>query len=288
MNVRPSFIADLQPPVSIQPREGPLHNPPIAPQPLRAFHTPSGDPRGDPKPSQPKLLLGRIIGFVRMQLLGPLSGPAPRTLDRLNGIEGRFHHPAVVDVGCREGHRQRDAVLVDHKMALRPLFAAIRRIRPGRCAPPGAGTVAESKEARDQSILSASPSRSSSAWCKSFQTPACCQDRSLRQQVMPLPQPISLGNISQGMPVINTNTIPVSTFRSGMGGRPPFGLGLGGGRSGWITAQSSSETISLAILTHLLLGPYYKALGGVLLGALSLIATSLFCGQRRPLQFTVA
>lgn len=137
MHVRPSFIADPQPPVSIQPREGPLHNPPIAPQPLRAFHPPSGDARGDPMPSQPKPLLGRILGFVRRQLLGPLSGPAPSTLDRLNGIEGRFHHPAVVDVGCREGNRQREAVLADHKRALRPLFAAIRRIRPARCAPRG-------------------------------------------------------------------------------------------------------------------------------------------------------
>jgi len=133
-------------------------------------------------------------------------------------------------------------------MALRALFAAIRWIRPGRFAPPGAGTVAESKAALDQSILSASPSRSSNTLWRRFQTPACCQYLSLRQQVMPLPHPISLGSISQGIPVISTNKIPVSTFRSGMGGRPPFGFGLGGGRRGWITPHSSSETISLAIL----------------------------------------
>jgi hypothetical protein len=41
---------------------------------------------------------------------------------------------------------------IDHKMALRARFAAIRRIRPGRFAPPGAATLDASMAARDQSI----------------------------------------------------------------------------------------------------------------------------------------
>ncbi len=43
------------------------------------------------------------------------------------------------------------------------------------------------------------------------------------------------------MPVIRTNQIPVRTFRSGMGGRPLLGRGLGGGRRGSITAHSSED-----------------------------------------------
>jgi hypothetical protein len=45
-----------------------------------------------------------------------------------------------------------------------------------------------------------------------------------RQHVMPLPQPISWGSISQGMPLRRTKRMPVRAARSGTGGRPPFGL----------------------------------------------------------------
>ena len=55
-----------------------------------------------------------------------------------------------------------NASFVGHKMALRALFAAIRRIRPGLFAPPGAGTLAESSEALDQSMWFALPRQSSS------------------------------------------------------------------------------------------------------------------------------
>ncbi len=55
-----------------------------------------------------------------------------------------------------------NASFVDHNMAFRALFAAIRRIRPGLFAPPGAGTLAESSEALDQSMWFALPKRSSS------------------------------------------------------------------------------------------------------------------------------
>lgn len=248
MDVGPSLIANLQPPISVQPRMGPLHDPSIATQSLRTVDAPSGNSRTNPSPAQ-RLPLGcRIVGFVRMQLLRSLARPTLGASDGLYSIDGGFHHLDVMDMGSRERHRQRDSVSVDHKMALRARFAAILRIRPGRFAPPGAGTVAESMQARDQSILSASPSRSRSTLWSFFQTPACCQALSRRQHVIPLPQPISRGSISQGMPVFRTKRIPVSTFRSGRGGRPPFGFGLGGGRSGWMTAHSSSETSSLAIL----------------------------------------
>jgi hypothetical protein len=71
-------------------------------------------------------------------------------------------------------------------------------------------------------------------------TPACCQSRRRRQQVMPEPQPISWGSISHGMPERRTNRMPVRAARSGTRGRPPLGLGGSGGRSGSITAHRSS------------------------------------------------
>jgi hypothetical protein len=52
-----------------------------------------------------------------------------------------------------------------------------------------------------------------------------------------LPQPISWGSISQGMPLLRTKRMPVRAARSGTGGRPPFGLRRCFGSSDAIRAQ---------------------------------------------------
>ena len=99
--------------------------------------------------------------------------------------------------------------------------------------------------ARDQSILPAALRRSSSTRCSRRQTPAESQSRSRRQQVIPLPQPISCGRCSHGRPVLSTDTIPVRHARSGTRGRPPFGFGGSGGIRGATTSHSSSGTNGL-------------------------------------------
>ena len=79
------------------------------------------------------------------------------------------------------------------------------------------------------------------------QTPATCQSRSRRQQLIPDPQPISAGSISQGRPDFSTNKMPVSAARSESRGRPPFGFGRSRGSSGSIAAQRSSGTRGFAM-----------------------------------------
>jgi hypothetical protein len=78
------------------------------------------------------------------------------------------------------------------------------------------------------------------------QTPASFQSRSRRQHVMPLPQPISWGSISQGMPLLKTKRMPVRAARSGTGGRPPFGLRRRFGSSGAIRAHNLLPTNAAA------------------------------------------
>jgi hypothetical protein len=56
---------------------------------------------------------------------------------------------------------------------------------------------------------------------------------------MPEPQPISCGNISQGMPLRRTNTIPLKQARSDSLGLPPLGLGIGGGNRDLINSHRS-------------------------------------------------
>jgi hypothetical protein len=89
----------------------------------------------------------------------------------------------------------------------------------------------------------------SKTWWMSSHTPASCQSRSRRQQVMPHPQPISWGKSSQGMPVRRTNRMPVRVLRLSTGLRPGYRnrRRLGGGRMGSTNDQSSSVTISRAM-----------------------------------------
>src|SRR5207237_7593017 len=132
----------------------------------------------------------------------------------------RLEELAVVVVGRGLPVGQRRAMPLDQDVIFRAGLAAIGRIGAGLGPPLLARRLALSRLPRLQSIRSASPSRSSNRVCSRCQTLARFQSRSRRQQVIPLPQPISRGKYSQGRPVFSTNRIPVSAARSGTRGRP--------------------------------------------------------------------
>jgi hypothetical protein len=156
----------------------------------------------------------------------------------------------VVAAGKRD--RERAAAAAGDQVVLGAAAGAVDRARAGLGAPPKARTCELSITARDQSIRSASFSLANSNSCKRCQTPASCHSRNLRQQVMPEPQPISCGRYSQGIPVCNTNKIPVSTLRSSSRLRPGKRCRLGTfGTSGSIKPHNSSDTNGLAIVAIL-------------------------------------
>ena len=247
MDVRPALVADRQAAILAQPRQGALHDPAMSPQPCAALHALARDAHLDAALAQGEPTARDVVRLVRMHLVRALAGPAPRPLDGRDAVDQRREDAAIGAVGRGEEDGEREALPVDHKMALAARFAAIRRIRPGLLAPLLAGAKALSTLARRQSILSASPKRSKTDWCKRAHTPACCQSRKRRQQVTPLPQPSSWGNISQGMPLLSTKRIPVKAARSGTRGRPPFGLGGSGGNSGLMLSHRASLTNGLLI-----------------------------------------
>src|SRR5206468_2150680 len=73
-----------------------------------------------------------------MELVRSATGPAARLgADGLDGVDGGEHHLRIVHVRGAHQDRERDAVGVDHKMALRALFAAIRWVLARFLAPPG-------------------------------------------------------------------------------------------------------------------------------------------------------
>lgn len=253
MHIEPSFVADDQSPELAEPGESALHNPPVPTESFAALDTTSSYARCDAPLAQSSPASGVVVPFICMQLgrsLSSSSANSLRFLDRLDSINHISESVAVMNVGRSTDYCERNAFGFDHKMALRRRFSFICWIGAGTSgtfAPFLAAIVAESTEALDQSILPASPSLSNSTWWRRSHTPASCQSFKRRQQVLPLPQPISGGRYDQGSPVLSTKMMPVSAARLATLGRPPFGLAGSGGNSGSITSQNSSLSIGFAI-----------------------------------------
>ncbi len=250
MDVGETLVADGETPVPGQPRQRPLHYPPVPSQSLATLYPDSGYPRLDSPLPQRLPTPPKVIRLVRVQLLWSLPGPAPRSPDWLDSVYELFQQHRVVSIGSTESYRERDAFSIDHNMPLCARFAFIRRIRPGLRAPFLAGMLALSRLALVQSIRPASPSRFRSTRWSRCHTPACCQSRSLLQQVMPDPQPISMGNISHCMPDLSTKIIPPKADLSGTRGLPPLGFGGSFGNRGSIASHSSSLTSCLLIASQ--------------------------------------
>ena len=242
MNIGAALVADSQAAEAIQPSQRALDHPAMPAEAFAGIDAFAGDADPDVTLGQGPAAAGIVVALVGMQLGGAFAPLASRRLDRRDGIEQRIEDHRVVAIGPRQQRGEREAAALDHNMALRSRFPPIRRVGTDEDAPLLAGMLALSRATRLQSRRSAAPRRSSSSrWSRSH-TPAACQSRSRRQQVMPEPQPISWGSISQGMPDFRTKIMPVSAARSGTRGRPPLGLGSSGGSSGATTAHSSSLT----------------------------------------------
>lgn len=252
MNIEPSLVTNSQSPEVVEPSKGTLHDPTVLAKLLTTLDPTSSDTRSDPSLSERSAIGFRVVPFVSVHLVRLSPRSAPSSLDMRNGINQHLQRLCVRNISARASYREGNSRSADHKMALRAWFALIRRIRPDCLAPFLARTVAESSEARDQSISPISFSLLSNVRCNFSHTPADCQSRRRRQQVMPLPQPISWGSISHCKPVLSTNKMPVSAARLEMRGRPPLGFGGSGGKSGSIISHNSSVSSGFAI-------PYFTA-----------------------------
>jgi hypothetical protein len=176
-----TFIADRQSSEAVEPGEGPLHDPPEPSELVAGFNATSSDATADAAMAQVVPTAWVVVALIGMQLVGSHTRAPAWPLDRLDGLDQVFEDNRVVDVGRREPDRQRDALAVDQDVALGAGLAGVGRIRADllvRTAPLFAGTVDPSRLARDQSIVSAAPKRSSTARWRWWQTPACCQSRS--------------------------------------------------------------------------------------------------------------
>jgi hypothetical protein len=200
MQLALALIADAQATELTKPANRALYYPAVASQPLMALDPASCDPGHDPALSQQATVPSGIVPFVGMQLLRSPPGATVLLPQREDPLHQGHQLGSLVDIRRRREDREGVAPPIHQNVMFRACLAPIGRVLAGLGAPFLAGTVAASALARLQSIWPARLSLSSMRRCTFSQTPPWCQSRSRRQQVIPEPQPISWGSISQGMP----------------------------------------------------------------------------------------
>ena len=248
MNIVSFFITNPKPPILVQPGKTPLYNPAINPQAAAVFSPAFGQHRDNSFFPQLTAMVFAIIAAISQQAIRFFDGAAHLTGHRGNRLYQRHQLRHIMTIGAGHPDGQRNPLSFRYQMVFRAFFSAIRGIGAGFCPPKTARTEAESTTAREKSIWSACRNLfNKRRWILSH-TPASCQSRSRRQQVMPLPHPISLGKSSQPMPVLRTNKIPVKAARSGMGFRPGYRKRrFRFGMTGSIISHKSSSKIGFAM-----------------------------------------
>lgn len=190
-----------------------------------------------------------IVGTIGLNGLGLFQRPATLSSNWVDAIDQWQQLRDVMPVSLGQNDIDRDALRVDEEVVLAARLTAIGWVRSTFFPPCTARTDELSATTREKSSLSAPRSLSRSTRCSLRHTPAFCQARTRRQQVIPEPHPISCGSISHGIPDCKTNRMPVRTRLSSSGLRPGCVLRrrLTGSR-GWTISHSSSSTSSRAIL----------------------------------------
>jgi len=227
----------------MQPSDRAFYYPPGFSQTTAMRRAASGNERSNPSSMQRTAITVVIVATIGLDQRRLSLGCPGLARDRRNRIHQRQQLGNVVSVSLGQDHRNRDAFRIRKEVMLRAGTTAIGWVRSRFFPAPTARMEELSAMARLKSIRSASRSLDNSIRCKRSHTPASCQSLSRRQQLDPLPQPISRGNMFQGIPERNTNRIPVSAARSGTGMRPGYFLrrGLAAGSRGLISSQSSSS-----------------------------------------------
>ncbi len=248
VDVIASFIANTKAAVLMKPRKAAFYHPPMYPKTTAIVSSSLGKLRHNSSLAKFFTMWLAVVTTIAKDAVRTLKRSANLTCNCWDAVDQWQQLCDIVAVGPCQLYRQRDTIGVRYQMMLRALFAAICRVWSCFRPPKTALTEAESTTARDKSICSACRNLlSKTLWILSH-TPAFCQSRRRRQQVMPEPQPISTGRSSHAMPVLSTKRIPVSTSLSGTGLRPGYrNLRFFFGINGSMISHNSSSSITFAM-----------------------------------------
>jgi len=178
---------------------------------------------------------GRTIGRVSLKDLGFAARSPSSASDRWNLVEQRNGALPIGLVGRANFDHQGYASSIGNYVPFAALFRSVCRVGAGVVPPKTARIEALSMTARESRMAPRFPRRRKSRRCSSGQTLCWVQSFNRRQQVTPLPQPISAGSMFHGIPLLRMKIMPVKHSRSGTGGRPPCGEGSCFGNSGSIS-----------------------------------------------------
>jgi hypothetical protein len=249
MNCWEFIITNLQSSGLSDPGQRALDDPADFAQPAAMERSRLGQVILNPSLPQAPAVARRAIRSVSVQAFRPAASATARLSDHWYVVEERQRLKRVVTLRACDTHRQGNALSVYEQMAFRAFFGPIGRVFAGEYPPKTARKLWLSTTAFDQSSSPSRPRRSRRTCSSFFQTPRRCQSRSRRQHVTPEPQPISWGNIHQGIPLWRTKMMPVRQARSSTGGRPRFpGPALCAGRSGSTVSHNSSGTKGRAMI----------------------------------------
>lgn len=177
------------------------------------------------------------IRSVPLQYLGFASWSSASSSHGGNLIEQRQSALGVGLIGRPGFNRQRHSPGIGDYVPFAPFFRAVGGIGAGVSPPKTARTDALSTTARESRSEPRFPKRRNSRRCNSGQTFAWVHCRSRRQQVTPLPQPISAGSMFQGKPLLRMKIIPIRQARSETAGRPPLADAVCWGNKGSISVH---------------------------------------------------
>lgn len=216
------FVTDLEATKLMQPSDGAFYHPAGFAQAATVFGIAFGNERLDGEGAQQPTMRFGVVATITLKRLRALSGTARFAPDRRNGLNQGQQLRHIVGVGPSDYGRERDTLRVGKNVVLAPRLTAIGWVRSSffpRCM---ARTDELSTTASARSSWSRRRSSANSTSCKRCHTPVSCQSLSRRQQVTPEPQPISWGSISQGMPLLSTNKMPLNASRWPTGLRPAY------------------------------------------------------------------
>jgi hypothetical protein len=222
MDAGSTFVADVQPAKSVEPRHRAFDDPSCAPHATAVVGAPFGQVAVNAAPLEFVAMRLRVVRPVALDQLRFSNRPAGTAAQRRHRIDQREQLGDVVPIGGGQCRDERNPLGVGENVMFRPGLAAIGRVRSSFFPPRNARSEALSTTARSKSKSPRRRNSVSKTVCNRFQTPARCHRTSRRQQVVPDPQPISCGSMFQGMPLRSTNRMPVNTARSGMGLRPAY------------------------------------------------------------------
>jgi hypothetical protein len=154
------------------------------------------------------------VSGIALQYAGLRARSAAWALQLWESVQQRGEPLIIALIGRSDLHDQRQSHAVRQQMAFAAFFGTIGGVRPGVRPPKTARTLALSTTTRLASIRPAVPNRCSSFRWMAGHTPALVQSRRRRQQVTPLPQPISAGRRFHAIPERSTKTIPTSAWRA--------------------------------------------------------------------------